>query len=80
MQIDLMNTLVQLAGSFNLNVCRLSPGGQREGQFDGGIRAWMEPGFYEKGYLLAVAEGLERGLLYHLADRFGCRFFCLKAE
>ena len=27
MQIDLMNTLVQLAGSFNLNVCRLSPGG-----------------------------------------------------
>ena len=36
MQIDLMNTLVQLAGSFNLNVCRLSPGGEPEGQFDGG--------------------------------------------
>ncbi len=80
MQIDLMNTLVQLAGSFNLNVCRLSPGGEPEGQFDGGIRAWMEPGFDEKGYLLAVAEGLERGLLYHLADRFGCRFLFLKAE
>ena len=79
MQIDLINTLVQLAGSFNLGICRLSPAGTLEGQLDGGVRAWLDPGFDEKGYLLAVAGRLPEGALAHLADRFGCRFLFLKA-
>ena len=41
----------------------------------------MEPGFDEKGYLLAVAEGLEAGAaLSSGPNRFGCAFLFLKAE
>lgn len=80
MQLDLTETLVQIAGSFNLGVCRLSAGGELEGNFDGGIRAWMQAGFDEKGYLLEVSQKLEEGVLAHLTDRFGCRLLFFRAE
>lgn len=80
MEIDLTETLVQIAGSFNLGVCRLISDGELEGHFDGGIRAWIRPGFNEKEYLLAVVDKLEEGTLVHLVDRFGCRILFFQAE
>ncbi len=49
MQIDLMNTLVQLAGSFNLNVCRLSPAGSRRDSLTGGSAPGWNRGLTKRG-------------------------------
>ena len=80
MQADLVHMLIQLAGSFNLPAGRFIPGGTPEGRFDGGIRAWLEPGFDETAFLEETCRLLGPAGLGRMLDRFGCRTLFLLAE